>query len=410
MAGGARDPAGTAHRSATAGRLPVALAVLLCGASQALAQTDPVSSNAYVCNELTARLAALAKAPPTSAQRWARAIAEQRAAIEQNRAALGRCGGAWDPRCQTIVARGEQMSANLDTLERQYARLGGDRAAGAPERDRLQALSQRLGCGERRPPATATITTTPATADGSSVTIGGTRIAVRRPGEDPGARVRNSSGGFFSMLFGGDERPAPVEDPADGAVDADLADQLSGSFRTLCVRTCDGYFFPISFSAPKGRLATDANVCRTLCPDTEARLYFHRNPGEEAEQAVSADSFEPITRLPNAFRYRTEVVPGCTCGRPDPARLPPAAGGTRGGVPPTARPFDLAAVPLPPPRPAADDDPETQAETIAGFEPQGPIVVTRPEASAPAEDRRLARQDRPPPKVRTVGPKYFVDR
>jgi hypothetical protein len=386
------------------------LAALLLASPPAAAQ-----SNAYVCNELTARLATASKMPASKADRWASAITEQRAAIEQNRSALSRCGGSGDPRCAAIVARGQQMVANLDNLERQYARLGGDRATGSPERARLQALMAQMRCGERDPvaPPGGAVNTMPPGVP-SRVTIGGqppgTRMtAAELPVGAGPARIRSApsgAGGFFAALFGVPVGPAPGDETIEEDVDPGLAEELSGSFRTLCVRTCDGYFFPISFNAPKGRLATDTNVCRALCPGTETRLYFHHNPGEEAEQAIAADNGEPITRLPNAFRYRSEMVPACACGKPDPSLLPAAAGGLRGTRSAALRGFSVADVPIPPPRPPADEDPETVADLLAGFEP-GELVPITVEEPAPA---KVARDATEPPKVRTVGPKYFSDR
>jgi hypothetical protein len=40
----------------------------------------------------------------------------------------------------------------------------------------------------------------------------------------------------------------------------------------------------------------------------------HRNPGEDINRAVSI-SGAPYTSLPNAFKYRTEFNPSCSCRR-----------------------------------------------------------------------------------------------
>ena len=117
----------------------------------------------------------------------------------------------------------------------------------------------------------------------------------------------NSAGGpqgFFDALFGG----GTVRDTSgDGAP--------SGTYHTVCVRTCDGYYFPISYSTVPGRFADDANACQRLCPASEVALYSFRNPGEAMEQAVSV-SGQMYTALPNAFRYRKEVTAGCSCRKP----------------------------------------------------------------------------------------------
>jgi len=81
------------------------------------------------------------------------------------------------------------------------------------------------------------------------------------------------------------------------------------------VRTCDGYYFPISYSTVPNRFADDQRACQRLCPAAEAVLYTYRNPGDDMEQAVSV-SGQSYTTLPNAFRYRKEIVSSCSCRRP----------------------------------------------------------------------------------------------
>ena len=87
--------------------------------------------------------------------------------------------------------------------------------------------------------------------------------------------------GFFETLFGGPGSmvapPAPGDYPQVGA----------SGYRTLCVRTCDGYYFPISNSTSSTRFAEDEQACQKLCPASEVALYSHRNPGEDIAQAVA---------------------------------------------------------------------------------------------------------------------------
>jgi hypothetical protein len=86
----------------------------------------------------------------------------------------------------------------------------------------------------------------------------------------------------------------------------------SGTYRTVCVRSCDGAYFPISFATVPGRFADDEKTCRALCPATEANLYSYRNPGEDMNAAVSTAG-QPYTSLANAFKFRTEFNPTCSC-------------------------------------------------------------------------------------------------
>jgi hypothetical protein len=113
-----------------------------------------------------------------------------------------------------------------------------------------------------------------------------------------------SGGGFLNNLFGGGNA---TNTPPLG----DLGPP-SGTYRTVCVRTCDGGYFPISFATVPARFPDDEKACRALCPATEAALYAYRNPGEDINQAVSVNG-QPYTALPNAFHYRTEFNPSCAC-------------------------------------------------------------------------------------------------
>lgn len=117
---------------------------------------------------------------------------------------------------------------------------------------------------------------------------------------------RSGGGGLFGLLFGnrggfqetypGGQQPLPQ----------------TSTFRTVCVRTCDGFFFPVSFTTVPARFGQDDNICRRTCPGTEAILFSYPNPGGTIEQATSV-SGQPYTSLPNAFKYQTEFVKDCSC-------------------------------------------------------------------------------------------------
>lgn len=84
------------------------------------------------------------------------------------------------------------------------------------------------------------------------------------------------------------------------------------TYRTVCVRLCDGYYFPVSFSTLPSHFDQDANVCQSKCA-APAELYYYQNPGATVDQSVALRSQEPYTSLRTAFRYRKELVPGCSC-------------------------------------------------------------------------------------------------
>ncbi len=89
----------------------------------------------------------------------------------------------------------------------------------------------------------------------------------------------------------------------------------TGLYRTLCVRTCDGYYFPVSFSTVSSHFPADEKDCASMCPAAETKLYYHRVPDEEPEQMISLAK-EPYASTATAFKYRIDGIngtPGCTC-------------------------------------------------------------------------------------------------
>jgi len=75
-----------------------------------------------------------------------------------------------------------------------------------------------------------------------------------------------------------------------------------------CVRGCDGRYFPISGPDDKSR----AENCSNFCPASQTLLVH----GNDIDNAVT-DRGKPYSELPNAFRYRNELVAGCTCNGKD---------------------------------------------------------------------------------------------
>lgn len=88
-----------------------------------------------------------------------------------------------------------------------------------------------------------------------------------------------------------------------------------GTYRTMCVRLCDGYFWPISFSVTKRDFARDNQLCERSC-DSPAALHVYRNPGEEPENMVDLKG-QPYAKLGVAFRFRVRYDAACKC-RPHP--------------------------------------------------------------------------------------------
>jgi len=174
--------------------------------------------------------------------------------------------------CVDLNRQIANMRANLDRINVDLQRLrGGDVDRGEQRRSVMLSLAQN-NCGAQY------------------------RQAARAPG------------GFFDQLFG--------RDSVEAAPGGELAnpEAQSGSLRTVCVRTCDGYYFPISYATNASRFAQDEKTCQRLCPAAEVMLFSYATQGADITQATSV-SGQPYTALPNALKYRQEYNPSCTCKR-----------------------------------------------------------------------------------------------
>jgi hypothetical protein len=134
------------------------------------------------------------------------------------------------------------------------------------------------------------------------------------------------AGDFLSNLFGafGVHRPQPQPPstplpysgeentafPPEGQLSRPRA--YGGGGQAYCVRTCDGRYFPISSAGNQSRAAS----CNSFCPASETKVVY----GSNIDNAVT-EGGKSYSELPNAFRYRGELVAGCTCNGKDPVGL-----------------------------------------------------------------------------------------
>ena len=98
-----------------------------------------------------------------------------------------------------------------------------------------------------------------------------------------------------------------------GSVDAEGSEFYSGNgntYRTVCVRSCDGYFSPISFSTTRNKFRRDQAICESRCGG--GKLYVYKNPGETPEDMVDLNG-NAYSKLKTAFLFRTKYISACTC-------------------------------------------------------------------------------------------------
>lgn len=344
-----------------------------------LAVTPAISaaqSGSSTCRALEAQLSATASSrSPSSTQikRYDDAIQRQQDQMARARAHSRQAGcgfamtGKAIARCGELNATLARMEANLAQLQRKRASLGA-RKGNKRDRNSILAALQANDC--RR-------STSPAKARAATPAENQILPPDRQAAKLSGNHVRN----------------------------------LKGNFRTLCVRSCDGYYFPISWSVSQSAFARDAHACQAMCPNTQVELHYHRVAGEEPEDMVSATTGLAYRDSENAFLYRQTGAPkpeGCGCG---PGAQEPAGFTTIGGDYASNQPgFDVradhealtATIPQPQKRPDPADDPETLATREGGLDADGIKELTTPPSSIAAKAG--------PRQIRRVGPAFFPDR
>ena len=88
----------------------------------------------------------------------------------------------------------------------------------------------------------------------------------------------------------------------------------AGGNYTVCVRACDGSFFPVTYTGAASRAYSLEEICRSLCPNAEVALYSFPFGGT-IDEAVSSTG-EPYNNLSNAHKFEQSSDPGCSCRAP----------------------------------------------------------------------------------------------
>ncbi len=65
-------------------------------------------------------------------------------------------------------------------------------------------------------------------------------------------------------------------------------------------------------------MQSQAASCNSFCPASDTKVVY----GSSIDHATTENG-KPYSELPNAFRYRTELVAGCTCNGKDQIGLAP---------------------------------------------------------------------------------------
>lgn len=133
-------------------------------------------------------------------------------------------------------------------------------------------------------------------------------VAANDAGVDAAAYAR----AFGSLALPQDDAQSPDASPG---TDAKRVIAPAAGYRTVCVRLCDGYYWPVSAATSMDHFQRDRTVCESSCQQP-ARLYFQPAGDTNAQKFVGLDGAS-YSALPSAFSYRTQLNSACRC-KPDP--------------------------------------------------------------------------------------------
>jgi hypothetical protein len=100
-------------------------------------------------------------------------------------------------------------------------------------------------------------------------------------------------------------------EPASAVPDSPAPAATTAPYQTMCVRTCDGFYFPLRQNAMPQNFAHDAEACSSAC-GTGGRLFFFPVSGGGPETMVDLSGHKYADE-PKAFAFRKALDPQCTC-------------------------------------------------------------------------------------------------
>lgn len=93
------------------------------------------------------------------------------------------------------------------------------------------------------------------------------------------------------------------------------------SRRSVCVRLCDGFAFPVADYAGESDNATHSAICAGMCPGAPTRLYVQPAGSDRLDDTQSTRDRKPYSALPVAFRYTKVRDETCSCHPPGASTL-----------------------------------------------------------------------------------------
>lgn len=278
---------------------PVGLWSGLCIAVAMLACVQ--AAEAASCASLKAELSSLTtRSGGTSpaAQKWKTALRQQDkalAAAERDANYFG-CGRTSSSQCKSLNSKIKKMRRNKAAIERQVAKSGGSANRNTKRIRQVRAAIANQKCG----------------APAKQKSVKARSSASQNKPRSLLARLFNPQTGAQTVAAKPGDQQIKVKKRSSATGRKKLRIPSVGTFRTLCVRTCDGYFFPVSFSTGKSQFSNDEARCSEICPASETELYVYKNPGGDQADMMSLAG-DLYSDQSFAYRYKKEFVQGCSC-------------------------------------------------------------------------------------------------
>lgn len=271
--------------------------IAVCGVSIVMltvsADDTEAQSRAAVCRSLNSQLSSLSSSGGggNSAQyrKYNNAVRSQESQIKKTKriAKRGRCTGlgflnSRSAQCKRVISSLKKMEANLRSLKKTRAKHAPRQANSSRKRQTILRRIKQNRCNVK-------VTTT-------------TRQAkVEQPQESKRKKLLEQIFGVETYSEKGKRKAST------GNNNTRIRVANVNTYRTLCVRKTDGYYFPISFSTIKDRFADDEQTCQAMCPSAEVSLYHHKMPSEDSEEMISYNTGKPYASESFAFAYRKTV-------------------------------------------------------------------------------------------------------
>lgn len=274
-------------------RRNLSLALLLALASPAAAQSSAV------CSDLRGRLAdqprSIGNGNGPEARQYASAIAEQNLELRKVRNDLRSYG------CTSgsmVVIGGENADFCAELSDAEARMVDNIRYL----QDRRNELRSQAGDDDARRELTAALERNGCNSENFYA-------PTERSAGEPAPSVEEQAmrTDTFIPLGGGEET-----DPLYGLPRTEMFSPVS----TICVRSCDGGFFPISSNTTSVDFDRDAQTCAKMCPGIDTELFYRDVTSTDASTMISVATGTPYSAMKNAFAYKNRA-PGeknsCTC-------------------------------------------------------------------------------------------------